>query len=105
MEQGIGLTSALAEFNIDTERRHQELLEILSTQSSSYDNISLVGMVTIDCTGLGLTALLRLNTVFSIPGKFLLQKKAEEGLPLCTKQLWVIVTSSCNPQSIQWKRI
>jgi hypothetical protein len=63
MEQGVGLVSALAEFNIDTERRHQELLELLSTQSSSYDNLSSVRMVTADCAGPVLTTLLRLDTV------------------------------------------
>lgn len=55
MEQGVGLESALTEFNIDTERRHQELLELLSTQSSSYDNLSSVRMVTADCAGPVLT--------------------------------------------------
>ncbi|KAJ7654373.1 hypothetical protein B0H14DRAFT_3706218 [Mycena olivaceomarginata] len=42
-KQGAGLTTALVELNIDTETRHQELLEMISSQSSSFDTISSIG--------------------------------------------------------------
>jgi hypothetical protein len=45
MESGVGIATALVKFSIDTERRHQELLELISTQSGSIDNASLVGVI------------------------------------------------------------
>ncbi|KAJ7808441.1 hypothetical protein B0H14DRAFT_1516155 [Mycena olivaceomarginata] len=42
-KQGAGLASALVEFNLDTETRHQELLEIISSKSSSFDAVSSIG--------------------------------------------------------------
>ncbi|KAJ7831321.1 hypothetical protein B0H14DRAFT_2515376 [Mycena olivaceomarginata] len=43
VRQGVGLASALVEFNIDTESRHQQLLELISTQSDSVDTLSFIG--------------------------------------------------------------
>ncbi|KAF8175974.1 hypothetical protein K438DRAFT_1979481 [Mycena galopus ATCC 62051] len=43
IKQGAGLASALIEFNVDIERRHQELLEVISAQSGSFDSMSSVG--------------------------------------------------------------
>ncbi|KAJ7839329.1 hypothetical protein B0H14DRAFT_2787348 [Mycena olivaceomarginata] len=40
MKQGTIFASALVEFSIDTERRHQELLELMSSQSDSFDDVS-----------------------------------------------------------------
>ncbi|KAJ7907618.1 hypothetical protein B0H13DRAFT_2501480 [Mycena leptocephala] len=40
MEYGFGITSVLVDFRIDSERRHQELLELISSQSGSMDNAS-----------------------------------------------------------------
>ncbi|KAF8160107.1 hypothetical protein K438DRAFT_1776647 [Mycena galopus ATCC 62051] len=40
MTQGAGIASALLEFNIDAKERHQQLLELISSQSSSFDAIS-----------------------------------------------------------------
>ncbi|KAJ6527116.1 hypothetical protein B0H19DRAFT_1275427 [Mycena capillaripes] len=40
INHGVGLPSALVELNIDTERRHQELLELLSSQSVSSNDRS-----------------------------------------------------------------
>ncbi|KAF8142234.1 hypothetical protein K438DRAFT_1784962 [Mycena galopus ATCC 62051] len=40
MTQGVGVASALVEFHIDAEERHQELLELISSESSSYDGLS-----------------------------------------------------------------
>ncbi|KAF7344714.1 CTLH domain-containing protein [Mycena venus] len=37
------LATAVAELNIDTETRHQELLELISSQSSSFETVSLIG--------------------------------------------------------------
>ncbi|KAJ7831312.1 hypothetical protein B0H14DRAFT_2804975 [Mycena olivaceomarginata] len=45
MTQGVGIASALVEFNIDTERRHQELLELISSQSGSFCSLSSVSTV------------------------------------------------------------
>jgi hypothetical protein len=45
MESGVGMASALVEFSIDTERRHQELLELISSQNGSIDNASSVGII------------------------------------------------------------
>jgi hypothetical protein len=42
MQHGVGVSSALAELDIDTDRRHQELLELISTQSASIDEASSV---------------------------------------------------------------
>ncbi|KAJ6465015.1 hypothetical protein C8R45DRAFT_1219862 [Mycena sanguinolenta] len=41
MESGVGIASALVELNIDAERRHQELLELISSESDSFDNSSM----------------------------------------------------------------
>ncbi|KAJ7741606.1 hypothetical protein B0H14DRAFT_473838 [Mycena olivaceomarginata] len=41
--QGLELASAIVEFHIDTERRHQELLELISTQRGSLDSHSSIG--------------------------------------------------------------
>jgi hypothetical protein len=41
LQYGVGIASALLELNIDTETRHQELLELVSLQSTS-DNMSSV---------------------------------------------------------------
>ncbi|KAJ7813633.1 hypothetical protein B0H13DRAFT_2368582 [Mycena leptocephala] len=43
MEYGFGITSVLVDFRIDSERRHQELLELISSQSGSMDNASSFG--------------------------------------------------------------
>jgi hypothetical protein len=45
MEYGFGITSVLVDFRIDSERRHQELLELISSQSGSMDNASSVWMI------------------------------------------------------------
>ncbi|KAF7350049.1 NB-ARC domain-containing protein [Mycena venus] len=37
---GVGIASTLIEFNVDTEKRHQELLELISSRSDSFDNLS-----------------------------------------------------------------
>ncbi|KAJ7754714.1 P-loop containing nucleoside triphosphate hydrolase protein [Mycena olivaceomarginata] len=42
---GAGIANALIEFNHDTEKRHQELLELISSQSDSFDNLSSVGII------------------------------------------------------------
>jgi hypothetical protein len=42
MEQGVGLASALFEFNIETEKKHQEVLELISVQSDSFGTRSSV---------------------------------------------------------------
>ncbi|KAJ7926037.1 hypothetical protein B0H13DRAFT_2565702 [Mycena leptocephala] len=42
-EQGVGLATALVELNIDTETRHQELLEMIASQSGSFDDLSSIG--------------------------------------------------------------
>ncbi|KAJ7794982.1 P-loop containing nucleoside triphosphate hydrolase protein [Mycena olivaceomarginata] len=43
IEQGVGISSAIVEFKIDTEGRHQQLLELISTQSDSIDTLSSIG--------------------------------------------------------------
>ncbi|KAJ6564749.1 P-loop containing nucleoside triphosphate hydrolase protein [Mycena capillaripes] len=43
MESGVGITSALAEFTTDTERRHQDILALISLHSGSSDNASSIG--------------------------------------------------------------
>ncbi|KAJ7800145.1 hypothetical protein B0H14DRAFT_2900838 [Mycena olivaceomarginata] len=40
IRQGVGHASALVEFKVDTEERHQQLLELISTQSDSVDTVS-----------------------------------------------------------------
>lgn len=45
MEQAIGEVSTFVKFNIDTETRHQELLELISNRSESLDTMSSVGHV------------------------------------------------------------
>ncbi|KAJ7107048.1 hypothetical protein C8R44DRAFT_885717 [Mycena epipterygia] len=40
VEYGVGVASALIELNIDTERRHQELLELISARSGSFETTS-----------------------------------------------------------------
>jgi hypothetical protein len=45
MEYSMAMASTLVEFSIDTERRHQELLELISSQSGSSDNASSVGVI------------------------------------------------------------
>ncbi|KAJ6533804.1 hypothetical protein DFH09DRAFT_1406410 [Mycena vulgaris] len=42
MQYGSGVASALVELNADTERRHQELLELISARSGSFDIASSV---------------------------------------------------------------
>ncbi|KAF7344728.1 NB-ARC domain-containing protein [Mycena venus] len=42
-EQAVRLATAVIELNLDTETRHQELLELISSQSSSFDTVSLIG--------------------------------------------------------------
>ncbi|KAJ7789839.1 hypothetical protein B0H14DRAFT_3161809 [Mycena olivaceomarginata] len=44
-EQMIGFTSTVIKFNMDTETRHHELLELISTQSGSFDTMSSVGIL------------------------------------------------------------
>ncbi|KAJ7794633.1 hypothetical protein B0H14DRAFT_3159013 [Mycena olivaceomarginata] len=41
MNSGVGIGCALTEFTIDMETRHQELLELISSQSGSIDNASI----------------------------------------------------------------
>ncbi|KAF7352079.1 NB-ARC domain-containing protein [Mycena venus] len=43
VNQGVEISTVLVEFNIDTERRHQELLELISSQSDSMDTVSSIG--------------------------------------------------------------
>ncbi|KAF8136034.1 hypothetical protein K438DRAFT_1786578 [Mycena galopus ATCC 62051] len=43
INQGSGLALALMEFNIDSEERHQEFLELMSSQSGSFDGLSSLG--------------------------------------------------------------
>jgi hypothetical protein len=43
MEQGVEIAAAIVEFNTDTEKRHQELLELISSRSGSFDTLSSVG--------------------------------------------------------------
>ncbi|KAJ7794975.1 P-loop containing nucleoside triphosphate hydrolase protein, partial [Mycena olivaceomarginata] len=43
IRQGVGHASALVEFKVDTEERHQQLLELISTQSDSVDTVSSIG--------------------------------------------------------------
>ncbi|KAF7353372.1 NB-ARC domain-containing protein [Mycena sanguinolenta] len=43
IKYGIGMASALVEMNIDTERRHQELLELISSESDLFENTSSMG--------------------------------------------------------------
>ena len=45
MEYSMAMASTLVEFSIDTERRHQELLELLSSESGSIDVASSVGII------------------------------------------------------------
>ncbi|KAF8199368.1 hypothetical protein K438DRAFT_1933403 [Mycena galopus ATCC 62051] len=45
MTQGVGIASALVEFNIEAKRRHEELLELISSQSNSFDGSSLLHLV------------------------------------------------------------
>ncbi|KAF7356055.1 NB-ARC domain-containing protein [Mycena venus] len=42
-KQTVRLASTVVELNIDTETRHQELLELISSQSSSIETLSLLG--------------------------------------------------------------
>ncbi|KAJ7107030.1 hypothetical protein C8R44DRAFT_744900 [Mycena epipterygia] len=42
VEYGVGVASALIELNIDTERRHQELLELISSRSGCFETASSV---------------------------------------------------------------
>ncbi|KAJ7873790.1 hypothetical protein B0H14DRAFT_3131133, partial [Mycena olivaceomarginata] len=42
-KQGARLATALVEFNIDIETRHQKLLEMISSQSGSFDTLSSIG--------------------------------------------------------------
>ncbi|KAJ7792329.1 hypothetical protein B0H14DRAFT_2623957, partial [Mycena olivaceomarginata] len=46
MNNGVGITSALVEFRTNIERRHQELLELISLQSESFDSESSEGITT-----------------------------------------------------------
>jgi hypothetical protein len=45
MKYGVGIASALLEMDIDTEKRHQELLELISCQSASFASTSSVNIV------------------------------------------------------------
>jgi hypothetical protein len=45
MEYNMAMASTLVKFSIDTERRHQELLELISSQSGSIDIASSVGTI------------------------------------------------------------
>ncbi|KAF7344787.1 CTLH domain-containing protein [Mycena venus] len=47
-KQGARLATTLVEFDIDTETRHQELLEMIASQSSSFDAVSLIGRSTLN---------------------------------------------------------
>jgi hypothetical protein len=62
MESGVEITNALAEFNIDTKRWHQELLELIASQSASINNASSVGVIYEFCSCC-LILLLRLEGV------------------------------------------
>ncbi|KAJ7791110.1 hypothetical protein B0H14DRAFT_3567790 [Mycena olivaceomarginata] len=42
-KQGVGLATAVVELNIDMEMRHQEVLELISSRSSSFETMSLIG--------------------------------------------------------------
>ncbi|KAF8180799.1 hypothetical protein K438DRAFT_1976616 [Mycena galopus ATCC 62051] len=41
MDMAVGISTALVEFDLDTERRHQELLELISVESGSFDLASI----------------------------------------------------------------
>lgn len=43
MKYGVAFSTALEEMTADTERRHQELLELISARSASFDTTSSVG--------------------------------------------------------------
>jgi hypothetical protein len=45
LSQMVVITSTLVEFSIDTERRHQELLELLASESGPVDIASSVGTI------------------------------------------------------------
>jgi hypothetical protein len=45
MEAAAGMASALTEFRSDTERLHQELLELISSRTDLINNASSVGMI------------------------------------------------------------
>ncbi|KAF8207366.1 hypothetical protein K438DRAFT_1962295 [Mycena galopus ATCC 62051] len=43
MKQGVNLASTLVEFSLEAETRHQELLELISSRSGSFDTLSSIG--------------------------------------------------------------
>ncbi|KAF8129405.1 hypothetical protein K438DRAFT_2137186 [Mycena galopus ATCC 62051] len=43
MNQGLRISSALADFNIEAEEHHQEILELWASQSGSFDSVSSIG--------------------------------------------------------------
>jgi hypothetical protein len=47
MEQAVGILSTYVKFNADTETRHQELLELISTPSGSLDAMPSVGLLSV----------------------------------------------------------
>ncbi|KAF8156362.1 hypothetical protein K438DRAFT_1861994 [Mycena galopus ATCC 62051] len=55
--QSVGIGTALVEFDIQTERRHQELLELITSQSDTLDTLSSVGRSSMN-TSSGLLSLL-----------------------------------------------
>jgi hypothetical protein len=44
MKQAAGLATTLIAFNIDVEKRHQELVELITSRSDSIDNLSSVSI-------------------------------------------------------------
>ena len=69
MKQGVLVTSAVAELNTDSEKRQQELLELIATEGSSLDNISSVGRLWVFATAALMEATNRLDKIRWIPGK------------------------------------
>ncbi|KAF7344685.1 NB-ARC domain-containing protein [Mycena venus] len=53
----VGLATAVVEFDIDTEMRHQELLEIISSQSSLYDTRSSTGQSSLNASSVSFSSL------------------------------------------------
>jgi hypothetical protein len=72
MQQGGNIASGLAQLNSDTERRHQELLELISTWSSSLDGVS-VRILCMICSRTSLREISRSDGAHYMPGHFLQQ--------------------------------
>lgn len=71
MQQGVNIASGLAQLSSDTERRHQELLELISTRSGSLDGVSSVRILCMICSRTSLREISRLDGAHYMPGHFL----------------------------------